>query len=173
VPALLIDASNLAGPPRVTLDKAEGLTTSILARRNHYIFRESDFADNQTDLPLDLRERLSKPGQFQRNAELPEDGLPTIYRHAIEAEPLVSLFDDPTDAIAQIQRVIDLYTDLRFRVDCQIWLEPGDFVELDTVIELRYPRYGFGEGRNFLVYGVTDEVTDQPRRRLCNLRLWG
>ena len=170
---LTIDANNLADPPRVRIDTAEGLTTSILARRNYYQFRDADFADNPSELPLDLREKLKARGQFQRNAALPEDGLPTVYRHAVEAEPLLSVFDLAADALAQIQRVVDLYDEPRFIVECEVWVEPGQFIELDTIARLVYPRYGFNDGKNFLVVGVTDEVSDQPVTRSVRLRLWG
>jgi len=169
---LTIDGNNLADPPRVRIDTAEGLTTSILARRNYYRFRDADFADNPSELPLDLRERLKAPAQFQRNATT-DDPLPTVYRHAVEAEPLLSVFDAAADALTQIQRVVNLYTVPRFIVEAEVWVEPGQFIELDTIARLVYPRYGFGSGRNFLVVGVTDEVSDQPVTRSVRLRLWG
>lgn len=169
-------------PIRVRVDGAEGLTTTILARRNWHQYRDSDFDQEGGFSPSD-RERLKRPGRFLRKAVLPEDEIttggpaptqfPRVYRHAINAEPLVSVFDDPDDAAAEIQRVVDIYSQIRFFVEIRVLLDVGDFVELDEVVRFTYPRFGLDNGRHFIVTAVRDAVELGGRRRGVDLVLWG
>lgn len=168
-PVLTIDANNLDRPPRVTLDRAEGLTTSMTAKRNYYVFSESDFVDNFTDVPLDLRAKLTAPAQITRKADVT---LPTLYQHALSADPLISVYDEAADAAAEIQRVGELYEQLRYRIECDIWLDVDRFVEIGDVVELKYPRYGFDQGIKGMVYAVTDEISGQTAQRICRVAIW-
>jgi hypothetical protein len=192
IPAWTVDNSNIvkASSVRVQPDQAPGLTTSMLAGRQWYVYRENDFDDSLSD--REIKESLKREGKFIRTAILPADASstgetaatgtgsadtpttwPRMYRHAIGADPLVSLLDEADAAAAEIQRIADIYSTLRKFVEVEIWLEPGEFIELDDVVLFRYPRYEFDEGQNMLVVGVTDEVRVSGRRRSAVLRLWG
>jgi len=170
--SFLIDRERLIRAPRVTVDTAPGLTSSIYARKNNYQFRDGDFADNLTAIPLALRQAYTQPAQFTAEAAIPE-GFPTIYAHAIDAEPLDSVYDVKSDAATEIQRVINLYSQPRFLVDVEIALDQDEYVDLDDIVLLKYPRYGFDDGVNFLVVGVDDVVVAKEGRRTARLRLWG
>jgi len=170
--SFLIDRERLIRPPRVAVDTAPGLSTSITARKNYYQFRDGDFADNLTAIPLALRQAYTQPAQFTAEAAIPE-GFPTIYAHAIDAEPLDSVYDVKSDAATEIQRVINLYSQPRFLVDVEIALDQDEYVDLNDIVLLKYPRYGFDDGVNFLVVGVDDVVVAKEGRRTARLRLWG
>ena len=170
--SFLIDRERLLAPPRVSVDTAPGLTSQITARKNQYQFRDSDFADNLTAIPLELRQAYSQPAQFTAQAAIPE-GFPTIYAHAIDAEPLDSVYDIKSDASAEIQRVINLYSQPRLLVDVEIALDVDEYVELNDIVLLQYPRYGFNDGVNFLVVGVDDIITERHGKRSARLTLWG
>lgn len=170
--SFLIDRDRLLRPPRITVDTAPGLSTSARARKNYYQFRDGDFADNLTAIPLEVRQAYTQPSQFTAQAVIPE-GFPTIYAHAIDAEPLDSVFDVKADAQAEIQRVINLYSQPRFLVDVEIALDQDEYVDLNDIVLLKYPRYGFDDGVNFLVVGVDDVVVAKEGRRTARLRLWG
>jgi hypothetical protein len=170
--SFLIDRDRMIGTPRVTVDNAPGLSTSALARRNNYQFRDGDFADNLSAIPLELRQAYTQRAQFTAQAVIPE-GFPTIYAHAVDAEPLDTVYDLKFDAQNEIQRVINLYSQPRFLVDVEIALDQDEFVELNDIVLLQYPRYGFNDGVNFLVVGVDDVVVAKEGRRTARLRLWG
>lgn len=170
--SFLIDRTRLLAPPRVSVDTAPGLTSQVTARKNQYQFRDSDFADNLTAIPLELRQSFSQPAQFTAQAAIPE-GFPTIYAHAIDAEPLDSVYDIKSDASAEIQRVINLYSQPRLLVDVEIALDVDEYVELNDIVLLQYPRYGFNDGVNFLVVGVDDIITERHGKRTARLTLWG
>lgn len=188
IPSLIVDANNIVRESDVLVrpDEAKGLTTSMLAGRNWFVFRNSDFGE-EAGLSLGDREALMREGRFIRTAVLPEDAeeatgtggstgpdrFPRLYRHAVNAEPLLSLFDEAASAKAEIQRMVDLYSVVRRFIEVDIWLDPGQFVDLDEVVLFRYPRYDFTEGRNMLVVGVTDVVEAGGRRRAASLLLWG
>lgn len=167
-----IGPDRLLSPPQISVDSAPGLTTQATARKNWYQFRDSDFADNITAVPLALRQAFTQQGQFTLQATLPE-GFPRLYQHAIEAEPLDSLCDSRQVVADEIQRVVDLYREPRFLVDVEIALDPDEFVEVNDVVLLEYPRYGFDAGVNFLVVGVEDVITGREARRRARLTLWG
>jgi hypothetical protein len=167
-----IGPDRLLDPPSVTVDSAPGLTTQATARKNWYQFRDSDFVDNITAVPLELRQALTQQGQFTLQAQLPET-FPRLYQHAIEAEPLDSLCDSRQVVANEIQRVVDLYREPRLLVDVEIGLDPDEFVEINDVVLLQYPRYGFDAGVNFLVVGVEDVITGKEGRRRARLTLWG
>lgn len=170
--SFLIDRERLLAPPRVTVDTAPGLTTQISAKKNYYQFRDADFADNLTAIPLETRQAYSQPAQINVQATVPAD-FPSIYSHAIDAKPLDSVFDTSSDASTEIQRVVDLYDEPRFLVDVEIALDPDEYVDIDDVVLLQYPRWGFDEGVNFLVVGVDDIVSGKHGKRNARLRLWG
>lgn len=167
-----IDPERLLEPPSVAVDSAPGLTTQATARKNWYRFRDSDFADSVTAIPLATRQAYTQQGQFTLQAQLPET-FPRLYQHAIEAEPLDSLCDSRAVVQNEIQRVVDLYREPRLFVNVEIGLDPDEFVEIDDVVLLTYPRYGFDNGVNFLVVGVEDVITGKEGRRRARLTLWG
>jgi hypothetical protein len=167
-----IDAERLLSPPSISVDPASGLTTQATARKNWYRFRDADFADNLTAIPLQTRQAYTQQGQLTLQASLPE-GFPRLYQHAIEAEPLDSLCDSGTVVQNEIQRVVDLYNEPRLFVDVEIGLDPDEFIELNDVVLLEYNRYGFDNGVNFLVVGVEDVITGKEGRRRARLTLWG
>lgn len=170
--SFLIDRERLLAPPRVRVDDAPGLTTQMVAKKNNYEFRDSDFADNLTAIPLETRQAYTQAGQANAQATVPAD-FPSIYSHAIDAEPLVSVFDTLSDAETEIQRVVDLYDEPRFIVDVEVALDEDEYVDLDDVVLLEYPRWGFDAGVNFLVVGVDDEISGKHGKRSARLRLWG
>jgi len=83
------------------------------------------------------------------------------------------VYDVKSDAATEIQRVINLYSQPRFLVDVEIALDQDEYVDLDDIVLLKYPRYGFDDGVNFLVVGVDDVVVAKEGRRTARLRLWG
>lgn len=170
--SFLIDRERLLAPPRVRVDDAPGLTTQMVAKKNNYEFRDSDFADNLTAIPLETRQAYTQAGQANAEATVPTD-FPSIYSHAIDAEPLMSVFDTLSDAETEIQRVVDLYDEPRFIVDVEVALDEDEYVDLDDVVLLEYPRWGFDAGVNFLVVGVDDEISGKHGKRSARLRLWG
>ena len=189
IPALIVDVNNISERSRISveIDKAPGLSTSMSAARNWYVYRDSDFED-ETTVSLEDREILKRDARFIRNAitegsrtatgtgtgsPSTEDELPRIYRHAINAEPLNSVFDKPEAAAAEIQRIIDIYSTIRFFVEVEIYLDAGEFLDVNEVVLFKYPRFNFGSGRNMIVAGISDTIEDMGRRRSASLLLWG
>jgi hypothetical protein len=190
IPELLIDANNIVQGQavRVAIDKGRGLTTSMEAGRNWYVYRESDFEDGTT-VTLEKREQLKQRARFIRKAvlqgaagssgstgssgPLDAESLPRVYRHAVNAEPLLSVFDKADAAAAEIQRIADIYMTVRYFIEVEIFLDPGEFVDINQVVSFKYRRFGFNEGRNMIVVGVADNVQNMGRRRTSSLRLWG
>lgn len=177
-PDLLLDPNNIALDERISfeVDEAPGLTLSAAAGRQWFRYRDSDFADDPS-ISLSTKQELKRAFRFVRSAtvEIGEDGQtwPSYYRHAINAEPLSTVFDEAESAQAMIDFVAEIYRKVRLFVTVPVWLEAGEFVELDQVARLVYPRYGFDQGKNCLVVGVADEIEDLGQRRLAILTLWG
>jgi hypothetical protein len=167
----IITSDSMVGNMRIRLAQAPGLTTQATARPNWFVFRDSDFVDNFDDVPLDMRARFAADGQYTVSAD-DQEPLPALYRHALDASPISTLYDNPNDARGEIERVVAYFRRLRFLVDAECYLpelpEPGE------IAHIVYPRYTqFMGGRNMQILSVTDNVTGESGELSFTLRLIG
>jgi len=168
-----INADNLLRAPSVRLHAARGLTTTATAQRNWYQYSEQELAGSIVDLPLADRLKFIRAARITVNAVVP-DTWPEQYRHALNAPPLPTLYDDGAAALAEIQRVVDIFSILRLLVDVEIAIDdPTLLPELGMIAELRYHRFDLAGGRNMLIVGVTDIMAGDARQLTATLRLWG
>jgi len=169
----VVDPGNMASTPRITLDGAPRLTTRAEARRNYYQYSEVELAALIADLPLGERSKYTSAARHTVAATVPET-LPEQYNHAVGADPLPTVYDDQAEALTEIQRVVDLYQELRLFVDVEIYVDDlTDLPDLGDIAFFQWDRFDFSEGRKMLVVGVTDEITGGERRYTATLRLWG
>jgi len=168
-----INAGNLSRAPRVRLDPAKGLTTTATAQRNWYQYSENELAGSIAELALDERIKFTQPARRTVNATVPEPW-PEQYRHALNASPLPTLYDDEAVALAEIQRVVDIYATLRIIVEVEILVDgPDALPEIGMIAELKYHRFGLAEGRNMFVASITDIIEGEARQLKVTMRLWG
>lgn len=172
-PDLEINTDNMKSRPRIYLDTAEGLTNQVGSRRNYYVHSESELAGSIVDLPLDERAKFINADQFSEELEVPLDW-PEQYAHAVGANPLRTLYDDKTVASDELQRIIDIYAELRWFVEVEIYLDALDNLpDLNQIAEVTYPRYNLVDGRNMIIVKVEDILTGVERRQTAKLTLWG
>lgn len=172
-PAFVINPDNMRNRPRIWLDPATGLTTTATARRNYHVHSPNELAGSISELPLDQRQQYIQPDRLTVQALMP-DNWPEQYRHAIGATPLRTLYDDAATALAELQRIVNLYAVLRWFIEVEIFLDVFELLpEIDQVPQLVYPRYNLQEGRNMIITQVGDVLTGKERRQYAILRLWG
>lgn len=172
-PEFFVNADNLSRPPSVRLDPAEGLTTSATAQRNWYQYSENELAGSIAELSLADRIKFTQAARRTVNATVP-DSWPEQYRHALNASPLPTLYDDEAVAQVEIQRIVDIYSTLRLIVDVEILVDgPDGLPEIGMIAELKYHRFGLADGRNMLVASITDLMEGEARQLKVTMRLWG
>lgn len=166
--------SNVKAPVQVTQDLAQGLTTTFGARRNWYVFQESDFVTDYGVVPAALRTQFKRQSQFIVTSTR---SLATTYQHAVTAAEMNSLLDDPVQAQAEDDRVCFSYSTARTIgvprfVQFTYLFRPEDgIVQLyfGDVVQLTYPRFGFDNGR----YLVVVDTELMPYYMQCTLTCWG
>lgn len=163
-----LDGAELAEDLTFVTDTAPALATRMAWRPNYAQLREGDLVTDFVDVPAEDRAIL---GAAYTGAVTAAGAgtLPSEYRHALDAEPFVSLFWLEADAQAEIDRIIDLYQtvrrfwDVRLRGNTTLVPLPGQ------VCSLAYPRYGLDGGTPLLVR----RVDRNPATGDISLTLWG
>ena len=163
-----VDSSDLDGDVTYTTDTAPGLTTRMAWRPNARPMRETDFVSDLVDVPPDLRAELSSP-QAGIVTAAGAATLPSEYRHALTAEPFQSLHWRQSDAQAEIDRVIELYQEVRRNWIVQLSGVPGLALRPGQCVRLKYPRHGLTIGRKLLVRSVERNAAAGTMK----LVLWG
>ncbi|HEY0913755.1 MAG TPA: hypothetical protein VGE22_02690 [Solimonas sp.] len=165
-PVMEIDASDLLGDLVHTADAAPGLTTRMAFRLNYRPMRDNEFVSDLADVPHELRAQLAAP-QGGIVTAAGADTLPEQYRAAKQADPFPSLFWDPADAQAEIDRVVALYQTVRRNWVATIRSATAPLPGQCCL--LTYPRHGLASGRKLLVR----RVERNPATGDLKLTLWG
>lgn len=163
-----LDAVDLADDLVFTPDTAPGLTTRMAYQPNVRPMRETEFVTDLADVPHELRAQLS--AQYAGVVAAAGAGtLPVEYRHALEAEPFVSLHWRVEDAQSECDRVVGLYQVVRRNWIARLRGVPELAPVPGQVCRLSYPRYGLSGGRKLLVR----KVERNPVTGDLTLTLWG
>lgn len=163
-----LDGNDLAEDLTFITDTAPGLTTRMAYQPTARVMAASDFVTDLVDVPPELRAQMSAPYSGVAIAA-GADALPAEYRHALDADPMISLFWDAANAQAEIDRVIAMYAVVRriyvvkVKGDVDLAPLPGQFCRIT------YLRYGLDAGRTLLVR----RVDRNPATGECTLFLWG
>lgn len=168
------DTSNVKYQISIKQDLAQGLTTSFGARRNYYVFQDSDFVSDYNTVPAALRTQFKRKSQFIQNSTR---SLATTYQNAVNAPPVDTLLDEAEQAQTEGDRVCFSYSTQRTVglprfVSWTFFYTPEVAIPLlyfGDFVKLTYPRFGFNAGR-FLVVA---DVELKPYTMQCNLTCWG
>jgi hypothetical protein len=145
-------------------DDAPGLTRSMGARRNERVLQDGDLRTTNPGVTLRLRKKLSRSHRFIETSATP---LAAGYEQAEAADYIGSRLTMPADARAEIQRVTEIYA-----VDRAFWSVECDYIEgldLNHVLTVFYPFYGFADGIALMVVGMEEDRIN----RTMSLTLWG
>lgn len=138
-----ITEDDLLSELQVKPDNAPGLTTQMQFRKNWTAMTDTDFVSDYVTVPGSVRRALSQPYQGIVASALP---LPSMYSHAVYADPIGVLLDVEADAQAEIDRIVGYYGTPRFFYTVEVSDE--DFVcELGQVWTLTNSRYGLDAGK--------------------------
>lgn len=160
-----------------TPDYAPGLTSTAGARRNWKQYTDSDFVTDYFAVPAAFRTQLKRPSQFLVVAS---GSAAPSYLHAINAPPLDTVLDDPTQAQAEIDLRMLPYTAGRMRQNTQVVTGPrfvtftvyyegfAPAIFFGDVVKLTYPRFGLNAGKKLIVL----ETTLNPVTKQLTLRTW-
>lgn len=151
----------------VSHDVARGLTTQMLIRRNYSPYSPSDYGDyDTTDIPITVRKKLE--AQYQ---QIVYSGvqLAGMYRHALTAPPLPTLFDRADHAQAEIDRVCGLYIVPRRFFTCDVNMPPSSTLEVGQIGRLTYPVHGLADGKKVQIRSITEFPADER----ATITFWG
>lgn len=87
------------------------------------------------------------------------------------AEPMEIISDGTGFRNVEIQRIADVMSPDRWQVTVTMPLRRDSRIRMDIgqSVLLKYPRWGWDDGRNFLVVGIET----RPSSRRITLTLWG
>lgn len=150
------DSTNIAYGMSMKLDLASGLTSTIGARANNYVFNDSDFVTDYNAVPAALRTQFKRRSQFWLTAAASPAA---SYLHALNAPPLDSLLDDPVQAQLEIDQRFAPYAAGRAKLQTSPrFIEFTCFYDGDTpdlmfgdIIKVTYDRFGLQAGQLFMV----------------------
>lgn len=161
-----LDASDLSEDLVFTNDAAPRLSRRMAWRPNARVMAESDYVTDLVDVPPSLRARLSSDYAGIVTAA---GALPAEYRHAIDADPIISLFWREADAQAEINRIAALFSGARRLYVAKVKGDVAFDPRPGQTCLLTYPRYGLDTGRKLLVR----RVERNPATGDVALYLWG
>lgn len=172
--AMELVAGQIQWPVNVSIDRADGLTTSAGVRKNNYQYQTSDFVSDTnatTGISQALRWQFMRAAQFLLTSTAP---LNSFYDFANTAEPLITLLDDVTQGQSEINRVNAFYTGTRAMYTINLLSDEIDiqaFAELlfGDVVRVTYPRYGLDAGKKLFVV----DTSFKPADLSMQLVLWG
>jgi hypothetical protein len=148
-------------------DMAPGLTTKAGARFNQSQSSQGDFgATTLADCPNETRALLTQPYQAVVASGVQ---LSNAYRYAQQAAPLRTCFDDPAEALIEIERINALYTQLRFFYYVPVKSDFSDSYEIGQAWQLKYPRYDLSGGKDVLIVGIAENPITEQLTLVC----WG
>lgn len=140
-------------------DPAFGLTTRMGARPNRSKYTQGDFGSTSlTDCPNSVRALLTQ--DFQAIAASGAQ-LSRSYKHAQQAQPMFSCFDDPTEAQTEIDRVNAMFTSQRFAFAIPAKSDETDTYELGQAWQLVYPKYNLSAGKPVLIPGISENPQNE------------
>lgn len=149
---------------QVDTDEARGLTLRFALRKNELVLDASDFVDDFTDVPLNVRNELS---QAFRKEVSTGGAVSRAYPFARAAEPLETRYFLVEDAQRELDRIRAIYATERKLYTLDVPLD-ADY-DLGQLWTLVYPRYGLDAGKPVIVWGIVENRID----RKCTLTLWG
>jgi hypothetical protein len=163
-----IDEDPLVADVTYTTDTAPALTTKMGFRLNSRVLRESDLVTDMVDVPPSLRARLTSEFGGIMSATNAA-GLPSEYRHALEADPYRSLFHLGADAQTEIDRMVGLYQVVRRNWIVELSGVPNLRPRPGQCCRLTYSRHGLAAGKKLLVRRVERNASTGDLK----LTLWG
>lgn len=143
IPVGEITEDDLLTEIQVKPDLAPGLTTQMQFRKNWTAMTYTDFVSDYVTVTGATRRALSQPYQGIVASALP---LPSMYSHAVYADPIGTLLDSEADAQAEIDRIVGYYGTPRFFYTVEVSDEDFD-CELGEVWTLTNSRYGLDAGK--------------------------
>lgn len=150
-------------------DLAENLSSRASGCRNYdpMVFNDGDILfDPVTGVPMDVRAKLSATYQWTVTAGI---RLAERYRHAYNAEPLLTLLDQKAHGQDLVKYINTLYKDARnFYVGDFYW-PFGKAFKLGDVWNVQYDLDGLEDGRQLVIVGRQR----QPGPEWCKLIFWG
>jgi hypothetical protein len=168
-PVMTLDSTNLAGPPVVMTDRAEGLTLRIAGRRNN---SPHEIGDLVLGLSPSLVAELTSEWTCVRSGTPADSGtVSDAYLHAIGAPAKPTMLQSPANIDAEANSVATKWHLQRQRVEATALLSADDADQLEPgqTVRLVWNRYGLQSGKNFLVVGVRSRFWS----RRVDLKLWG
>lgn len=165
-PAFEIDGGELASDLVLVPDAAPNLSRRMAYRPNARMLSAGELVTDLVDVPVWRRNELTAAWRGQVYSA---QALAGRYGHADTNPPLVSVFWNPQDAQAEIDRVCALYAQPRAFYQAELAGELDLAPHPGQVCRLTYDRYGLQAGRLLLVRAVErNPVTGQVA-----LTLWG
>lgn len=149
------DATSIQYPMNCAVDAATGLTTTMIAQMNYYIYTPQDFVSDSTSggIAYALRTRFQQNGQFQQAATIAPA---SYYNFAQQAPAILSRFDDADDAQTEINRVNSLFSTTPGFYTFTVLFDGRNAQTLaqlifGDLIFVQYGRYGLDDGKKMIV----------------------
>jgi len=151
VPAFELSFGNLAEDLVALPDDAPNLTRRFAYRPNAQALGAADLVSDLVDVPQARRDELMAlfRGQVYAGGTLHPH-----YRHADVAAPFVSLFWRAEDAQAEADRIVALYSRMRWFYQLTVRGDQAFAPQPGQVGRITYPRYDLQTGKNVLVRSV-------------------
>jgi hypothetical protein len=150
----------------VSQDMAPGLTTKMGARVNQTVWTQGDITASLADCPNTVRALLCQPYQAIAASGVQ---LSNAYRGAQQQAPLRTCFDDVNEALTEINRINNLYTQLRYFYYVPVKSDASDAYEIGQAWQLVYPRYGLDGGKPVMIVGISENPINEQMTLIC----WG
>lgn len=131
-------------------------------QRNWTVQRGEDLDAAVTDA---RRQFLAEPFRAVSSSD---STVKTRHLEAMDPPPLVSLYDNETDAQTLADLLKDLYSPDR-RAFRSVIKRRGYSLDLGSVIRVSWPRYGLSNGINLMVIQIREDADKEE----TSLRLWG
>lgn len=160
-----IGLADILTPPLPRWDEMRGLTRQAGARRNEFVFDDSDLASDLTAVGWRARRKLTR-----RHRIIATSGARTApgLEHAETAEPLDTRLLLRADVQAELDRVLRIAGKARSFYGPFDIVEPGRFA-LGQIVTLTYPRFGLDTGRKVMIVRITKRRLARTGQITC----WG
>jgi hypothetical protein len=167
---LEIEESMLFSPAAPLRDLAPALTTRVAVRKNWSRFSSpSEFVtdlDPITGISASLRKAFMAEAQIVRASAV---DLAACYAHARDADPLISLLDDPDKALELLENVLRGYRVPRGFWTLRISEDYASVIAQCSIVRLHQRRFGASSGKKLFVRKVRRE----PTVRRLTVTAWG
>lgn len=158
-----VDMSDMLDQLTKTPDRAPGLSTRMGYRRNWTVLNDTDFVTDFIEVPRDVRRALSHKHQGIVASAVQ---LASMYRDAVQADPIGTLLDSKENAQTEIDRICTIYS--QPRATYQVRIASPQF-SIGDIVNVTYYRYGLETGRNLLVKQMVYDVIQDT----AQVTFWG